>query len=553
MATRFASSTFTSEFGHEFEAERMAWLRRRFLWYLAVSIGFSIVGLIVGAAGAGRDDWGGAGAIAYIVRAVGLLVALGAFAYVWRHRVPRVPVLTIVFWLILGMGALVLLTGPIVLGPATEQAREGFRRASNEPGSIKLEGLPVTIKTGNENAEGTPPSEKPPDPSGLSAQQRELVERSLATLLAGSVGVWTIFASHFFACVFLPWTARESLRPLLPLIGLNAIITSIYAASALVSGGWSWAIFGAALGLMAGSMLIPLPGMLVCMWRHGRFRKRFTFNTLRGRYTELRAELTSARTIHEALFPKPCLHGPVRFSYVYEPMRQIGGDYLYACFTPGRASGAVVLNVVVIDVTGHGIPAALTVNRLHGELERIFAEDPGIGPGQVLSLLNRYVHLTLATHSVYVTALCFRVDALAGTLEYSSGGHPPAFLRAVDGTIEQLDSTTFVLGACAAADFKAEPRSLRFMPGDVLIAYTDGATEARDARGRFLGIKGIQRLVATGRPDPHAGWSGAILRAVNQHRQGPAADDTLVIEIVRPLDTGPAPRARTAAASAVSP
>jgi serine phosphatase RsbU (regulator of sigma subunit) len=74
------------------------------------------------------------------------------------------------------------------------------------------------------------------------------------------------------------------------------------------------------------------------------------------------------------------------------------------------------------------------------------------------------------------------------------------------------------------------------MPGDAVVAYTDGATEARDARGKFLGVRGIQSLVASSRPDLDLGWPAAILKAVEQYRHGPAADDTLVIEIMRPLN-----------------
>jgi sigma-B regulation protein RsbU (phosphoserine phosphatase) len=147
------------------------------------------------------------------------------------------------------------------------------------------------------------------------------------------------------------------------------------------------------------------------------------------------------------------------------------------------------------------------------------------------------VHLTLANHSVYVTALCFKIDHEADTLHYASGGHPPAFLRAVDGTIERLDSTAFVLGAAAGGDFQPCPRSLRFGPGDALIAYTDGATEARDMQGRYLGVAGIQRVVASGLGDAES-WPAALAAAVDSHRHGPIADDTLVIEITRPLGAG---------------
>lgn len=184
-----------------------------------------------------------------------------------------------------------------------------------------------------------------------------------------------------------------------------------------------------------------------------------------------------------------------------------------------------------MDVTGHGIPAALTVNRLYGELKRIFAENPGASPGVVLRLLNSYVHLTLSSHAVFVTALCLRVDCRSDTLEYASGGHPPAFLRCSDGTIDRLDSTTFVLGVVLGEEFDPEQRTLKFGAGDCLIAYTDGAIEARGKSGRYLGVAGMQRIVAGSPID--GDWPTTILRAVEQHRHGPSCDDTLVIELYR--------------------
>jgi sigma-B regulation protein RsbU (phosphoserine phosphatase) len=155
--------------------------------------------------------------------------------------------------------------------------------------------------------------------------------------------------------------------------------------------------------------------------------------------------------------------------------------------------------------------------------------------------------------------VCFRVDpgggaahgeVGSGTLEYASGGHPPAFLRGIDGRIDQLDSTTFVLGACAAGDFRPGEKAMPFLPGDTLIAYTDGALEARNINGRFLGIAGLQRILTTAKPTLTIGWPTTILKAVEQYRHGPTEDDTLVIEITRPLESGVFSNKKTGIATA---
>jgi hypothetical protein len=466
------TSVFTNDFRHEYEAERERWLRKRFLWYTGVVAILSLlatVATLVALVFAGSSirkyqidvAW-----IGIVTGLIGTIPYVGSFFYAREHTMQRDQLVKFAYALIIFNGVLQLIT-PLVTHSLVKEAPRLY---------------PV-----------------------------------------GGEWILNIVFTHVFACLFLPLTPRESFRPLIPLLALNAGFS-------LFSGD-DWL---AKILVIVFSPLIGAPGALICWWRYSRFRDRFALNQLRGRYAELRHELHSARQIHESLFPQPITEGPVTFRYIYEPMRQIGGDYLYAAERVDE-EGRKCLNVALLDVTGHGIPAALTVNRLHGELDRIFAENPGIGPGEVLTLLNRYVHLTLANHSVYVTALCFKIDPSSDTLHYASGGHPPAFLRAVDGSIEQLDSTSFVLGAAAGNDFQASPRSLRFGPGDALIAYTDGATEARDVQGRYLGVAGILGVIAAGAGS--GGWPAVIAQAVDRHRHGPIADDTLVIEITRPIES----------------
>ncbi|MGP1272887.1 MAG: PP2C family protein-serine/threonine phosphatase [Phycisphaerales bacterium] len=331
--------------------------------------------------------------------------------------------------------------------------------------------------------------------------------------------------SYTVAAAFLPWTVRQALVPAGVVLGLNAVLRL-----GMQPG------FGVPGAIMATLGIIAVgPGLLICWWRQSARLRDSQFNFIQRRYGEVRRELTDARRIHEAMFPAPVTQGPVRFTYRYQPMRQIGGDYLHVAVSPTDCGSADRLCVVVLDVTGHGIPAALNVNRLYGELARIFGEDPCIEPGAVLRLLNRYVRLTMSHHSVYVTGLAVRVDPVHGVLEYANAGHPPAFQIGADGTIDRLDSTTFLLGAVEDAAFEPATRTRPFVPGDRLIAYTDGATEAQNHRGRMLGIDGMLGLLASQKLQAEGGWPMTILTAVDAHRDGPPADDTLVIEVFRPV------------------
>lgn len=558
MSPSPTTSTLTMEFGHELETERHAWLRRRFLWFCGVMFAVSLIKILVSVFASDVLS----------VRLQLLIWALGfvslvtyaiAYRYVARHPKPTIPPLKIASMTVLGLGAISLMTEPLVRHFAERDMyllRESeLVRMGTTPEVFKLE-----IEEPEESAptKGAQESEDPgassdplPTKGGASSNAKDAAAKGTGrsrvppprrrdvrdAIRTGISGLNVIFASHFVACVFLPWTGRESMRPVWPLLILNTAMTSGVALwkSMTTTNGALQTILWLTLAFVAASVFTPLPGLAVCWWRHSRFRKRATFDVLRDRYSALKHELTSARQIHESLFPTAIETGECLFRYEYEPMRQIGGDYLHVFAGPEKGPGERALSLILVDVTGHGIPAALTVNRLHGELARIFAENPGVAPGDVLKLLNSYVHLTLATHSVYVTAICLRACAKSDTLEYASGGHPPAFLRSVDGTIERLDSTAFVLGVAAGSDFQPEPRRVRFGPGDTLVAYTDGATEARDDHGRYFGIEGIQRVLAVGRPDDARGWPKTLRDAVEGYREGPTMDDVLVIEMRRPL------------------
>ncbi len=370
-----------------------------------------------------------------------------------------------------------------------------------------------------------------------SLSERRIVQLSIALIVAdgvlGLVGraagipmtnllmFWFI---HLVACCVFPWTVRQALIPLAIIVGLSQVSLLTF------EGRSPYTLFQTAIFL-----LMCAPAVGICWFRNSQRLQRSSHKFLREKYGMLRQELAYARQIHESVFPEPKGEGAVQYAYQYQPMRQIGGDFLFVQ-TITKPSGHEVVSVVVMDVTGHGIPAALSVNRLHGEIELRFADDPDICPGEVLERLNRYVYLTMAKHSLFVTALCLRVDTEKGTVEWSSGGHPPAFLRGSDGTVRELGSTAFVLGACSERDFDGEQEACAFHPGDSIIAYTDGASEARDQQGRMVRISGLRSMVASGERVEHGSWPERVIDLVTAHRGGlPSEDDTLVIELYRPL------------------
>jgi sigma-B regulation protein RsbU (phosphoserine phosphatase) len=284
--------------------------------------------------------------------------------------------------------------------------------------------------------------------------------------------------------------------------------------------------------------------MLICWLRFSRFREVVELRFLNTRYAEVQRELQYARRIHEKLFPAPITRGPVQFGFRYEPMSQIGGDFVDVIESNARdganGEGGEALTIVLVDVTGHGIVAALAVNRLHGEIKRTLAAqraatgsgqpaDPLAIPQAIIASLNEYVHLTLADESVFATALAVTIDAKHKKLSWVNAGHPPAFLCRASGQIDLLDATSMMLGPLGNDDLDAQPQTIDFSEGDVLIAYTDGAIECRGKSQDMLGIEGLRAVVESARHKPVEPMLDAIMSAVATFRAGSADDDTLVL------------------------
>ena len=233
---------------------------------------------------------------------------------------------------------------------------------------------------------------------------------------------------------------------------------------------------------------------------------------LQSRLEAFGGELARARQIHDSMFPQP-IHGEVELEYTYDPLLGIGGDFLHV-YSDER-TGQIALTI--LDVSGHGLAAALTVNRLFGELERICAENPDhVTPSLLMSGLNRYVNLVMSDHSLYATAACLLLDPRKKTLNWSVAGHPPPLLRRQNSTVEDLECTSVILGALKPELFDPDEQSTSFQHGDVVLVYTDGAFESRNSHGEFFGIKRLRETMAF--DTPPRDWSRFVVSAVEQFR-----------------------------------
>ncbi len=505
-----------AEFASLYETERARTLRKRALWYCAIAVGFFLLKLpraIIMALAA--KSFIGPGVQLFSDLAI-MALHLWTLIYLARHPRTRESLVHLMSWVIGSACVIAILATPL----------------TDNTNLIK-DALPVS-------------------------EPRAAFLQGLATLIA-------VFVIHFVSTWLVNLSPKEGLRLIMPVL-------TVYAGATLFITDTTTEL---KLILIALSPLAGLPGFLWSWWLHRSFNERFMAREASRRYQDVTRELTDARRMHEALFPPPISRGPIRVEYCYEPAMQIGGDFVF--IHPPQASeppdpeaalAAIALprpgtpiSIILIDVTGHGVTAALAVNRLFGELERTFALAPDSPPGQVLSTLNQFTGALLATKGIYATAICMRVepgvpkneagDVDTARVRWANAGHPAALLLPRAGFARQLEATAPILGLLDPPEFDPREQSLSLSPGDAILAYSDGAIELERAEGDLLGIDGFTAIVercrkhASAERNPqHASGTGlcaALMSEIEPLRDRSGnRDDTLIVRVAI-QDSAPKP------------
>ena len=208
----------------------------------------------------------------------------------------------------------------------------------------------------------------------------------------------------------------------------------------------------------------------------------------------------------------------------YVPMTAVAGDFYDFLVVDEMRVG-----ILVADVTGHGVPAALIASMLKTALAA--QSDHASDPAQVLAGLNRSLCGKFEAH--FVTAGYLFLDAEKHILRYAGAGHPPLVLGALDGrqnAFREIDSNGLLLGLSEEATYSSE--ELPFRPGDRCILYTDGVLEAKNVAqeefgsSRFLGFLEGQAHLAAG---PLVNASLAELTRWSGKSEGAAREDDITL------------------------
>ena len=243
---------------------------------------------------------------------------------------------------------------------------------------------------------------------------------------------------------------------------------------------------------------------------------------LRERQDEIERELQLASRVQQSLAPRSMVWGPFAVEAFYMPVSTIGGDF--GLVTP---LGDGQLNLLVCDVSGHGISSALVANRIYSELVSLLERRAGLE--EMLRRLNEFVIQHIRLSSFYFSLSAARLYDKGGRLIFASAGHPPALWVTPGGECRQLETHSTVLGLLPDAVAQNPTQEIELSRGDRVVLYTDGFTEAFNKQEDMLGVEGLQEIVRETAHLPLSEMKQAILDRVAAWRHGPITDDMSLV------------------------
>ena len=244
-----------------------------------------------------------------------------------------------------------------------------------------------------------------------------------------------------------------------------------------------------------------------------------------ARFT-LKNDLEVARDIQLAMLPRRAFQTPGLEAFgMTRPANTVGGDF-YDILP--LADGRVLL--ALGDVAGKGSPAALLMALLLAMMRTLV--DEGLEGAELAARLNAQM-IKQAPRSRFVTLFVAAHDPVTGDFVYVNAGQNPPLVRRTNGSSERLRAGGMALGMFEHATYTAG--QIQLLPGEIVVMYSDGITEAEDSLGQPFDEAGVQRIVDGGGWGSAKELSWAMFAAVERHTEQRKLLDDLTILVARRL------------------
>ena len=243
---------------------------------------------------------------------------------------------------------------------------------------------------------------------------------------------------------------------------------------------------------------------------------------LKTRQAEIEEDLLLAARVQQSLAPRSLVWGGMRVDAYYHPVRTIGGDFGLVNPLDDRH-----LNLLVCDVSGHGIGSALVANRIYSET--LSQLNSGAPLASMLRHLNRFTMQDFGSSALLFTLAAARIDVGGRRMLFAGAGHPPGMIVTPGEEPRLLESRSAVLGGLSDAVAAEASIEVDLNQGDRVVLYTDGFSEVFDADGEMLGTEGVQKIVRETALLPFGDMQQAILNRVAAWRDGAPTDDMSLV------------------------
>jgi phosphoserine phosphatase RsbU/P len=240
------------------------------------------------------------------------------------------------------------------------------------------------------------------------------------------------------------------------------------------------------------------------------------------RLLSIEDELAIAREIQASILPSgvPELRR-LRISAAYRPMTAVAGDfYWFIRVDPDRAG------VLVADVSGHGVPAALIASMIKVAMQSVVA--CADNPASVLRGLERVLSGQL--NGQFVSAAYLWLDTEKRKARYSAAGHPP-LLQWSQGKLESIQSNGLILGVVPESDYPVCEISIA--AGDRFLLYTDGLIEPENTNGESFGNRRLEEVVRENQYRPSSELSDRLISELREWQPtSPAQQDDITLIVI---------------------
>lgn len=237
-------------------------------------------------------------------------------------------------------------------------------------------------------------------------------------------------------------------------------------------------------------------------------------------------EIEMAGRYQRFLLPdNPTLPG-LEVASFYQPYIGVAGDFFDVVALDGPSA------FIIADVSGHGLLSAFVSALLKPLFQQYITQTRS--PAETFNLLNKDLN-DLTRDEDYVTAFCGYYEPAKGLLTYATAGHPPQFLlRRAEKKVEELKSYGFFLGVFENGNklFEQNEVQVEVQPGDRLLIFTDGVTEAFDAQREPFGFERCRKLFSQTADQPPGKVSSVLWKALLEHTEANLEDDVafMVVE-----------------------